>query len=118
MKSIELIGNVGRNAEKITTAGGREMMRFSLAVSNRNAETIWFSVLANHREKIFPYIVKGKQLFVSGDFDLRLYNGQPTLDVFADKIELIGAKVETNASAVTNEVSTPQAPTEETEVTF
>lgn len=109
MKTIDLIGNAGRNAERSVTSAGREIMRFSLAVTNRDGSTVWCSVITNFREGLFPYIVKGKQLFVRGDFDVKLYNGQPTIDVYADKIELIGAKVETEAQQVNESVSIPQA---------
>lgn len=108
MKCIDLIGNVGRNAERVTATTGKELMKFSLAISNRDGSTMWCSVISNLREGIFPYIVKGKQLFVRGDFDVKLYNGVPTIDVYADRIELIGAKVETTTTAVTESAAVPQ----------
>lgn len=107
MKKVEFIGNVGRNAERTQTANGRELMKFSIGVSLRDSSTMWVSVITNYREGIFPYIVKGKQVFVAGDFSVSVYNGSPCVDCFADVIELLGGKISTEAIQVNESVSIP-----------
>lgn len=96
MKQIQIIGNIGRNAEAVTTTLGREKMRFSVAVStNSKKETTWFSVLANMQEKLMPYLVKGRQIYVSGDFAANVYNNAAEITIFANHIELCGGGKET-----------------------
>ena len=114
MKVLEIIGNVGRNAERATTGTGRELMKFSVGVTNRDATTTWISVLATYREGIFPYIVKGKQIFVRGSFDLKVYKNEVQVDLFGDSIELLGRKEETSATPVNSTVSVPQQRVEDT----
>lgn len=108
MKNLEIIGNVGRNAERVSAATGKELMRFSVAATNRDGSTLWISVLCNYREGVFPYIVKGKQVFVSGGFDFRVFNGVATVDLFADRIELLGKKEEPERGQVGESVTIPQ----------
>ena len=88
MKCLEIIGNLGNNAESVKLADGTERMRFSIAVSAKNKSTIWFNVLARMQEGLFPYLQKGKKLYVRGNFDLNTYNGKPDITIFPDKLEL------------------------------
>lgn len=104
MKCIEIIGNIGRNAECVTTADGREKMRFSVAVTIAKDKTLWFGVLARLQDKLLPYLVKGRQVFIRGDFDVKCYNGETEISVFPERIELVG-KTEQAETAV---APTPQ----------
>lgn len=114
MKCLEIIGNVGRDAERTTTAKGRELMRFSVGVSNEDGSTLWISVLTNYREGLFPYIKKGKQIFLRGRFDCKVYKNEVQVDLFAENIELLGRKEETQSQPVNESVSIPQQPEPET----
>lgn len=113
MKYLQIIGNLGRDAETRTSAKGNDLMRFSVAVKSRNGETIWVNVLMNMREYVFPYLKKGRQVFVAGDFDLSLYKGTVSVDLFADRIELCGGKSETQ----TEEIADGAVTTKENELT-
>lgn len=88
MKCLEIIGNLGNNAECVKSADGSERMRFSIAVSAKDKGTIWFNVLARMQKRLFPYLQKGKRLYVRGNFDLNTYNGKPDITIFPDKLEL------------------------------
>lgn len=110
MKTIDLIGNVGRDAKQTTTANGKDIMRFSLGVTNRDGSTTWISVVATYRPNLVNYIVKGRQLFVRGDFDARVYNDEVEINCYADKIELIGKKCENETVISTELVQTPNEP--------
>lgn len=94
MKSILIIGNIGRNADLVTMNDGTQKMRFSVAVSGKGDNVTWFGVLARNQERLLPYLTKGKQVFIQGDMTAELYNNQISLNVYADRIELCGGKEE------------------------
>lgn len=94
MKSITIIGNIGANAVRRTTAEGRELMSFNVAVNQNEEKPIWFNCIGNLREKVLPYLVKGQAVCVTGDLVARLYNGQLDLGVSIDRLELCGSKPE------------------------
>lgn len=98
MKSITIIGNLGSNAVCRTTSDGRQIMTFNVAVNtNRDKDPIWFNCVANYREKLFPFLVKGQTIAVVGDFSCDLYNGRIDLTVNVDKCELCGKAPEANS---------------------
>ena len=71
-------------------------MTFSVAVSERKDETIWFNVVTSLREKLFPYLLKGQCVSVIGDLSVGMYNNKPDLTVNADRIELCGKAPESS----------------------
>lgn len=98
MKTIFLVGNLGRDAERKTTANGRELMTLNVAVTNRDKSTTWFGVVANYQEGLFPYLVKGRNVAVVGEFDAKVYQNAVDFTVFADNIGLAGGGDKTNTA--------------------
>lgn len=106
MSRIEIIGNIGRDAEMRYSQEGTPRLSFSVAHSPRvkqgeQERTSWYrcTLTGKRAEALQQYLVKGKQVFVRGDFDVREYtnkdgNVATSLDVFVGEIELIGARVE------------------------
>lgn len=95
MKSITIIGNLGANAVRRMTSGGRELMSFNVAVNQGNdLPPVWFNCIGNLREKLLPHLVKGQCVCIIGDLNARTYNGNIDLSVSIDKCELCGAKPE------------------------
>ena len=90
MKSILLIGNIGNPAQIRVTSDGKRLVSFSVATTNRDKSTTWFSIVGRCSETLLPYLSKGRQVFVQGDLDVSLYKGNIDLSVFADRIELCG----------------------------
>lgn len=90
MKQITIIGNLGANAILRTTADGKQLMSFNVAVNAANDQPIWFNCVGNYREKVFPYLLKGLGVCVSGDLRPGIYNQQLDLTVSIDRIELCG----------------------------
>lgn len=91
MKCITILGNIGNNAVMRTTSDGRQLMTFSVAVNQSNEQQpVWFNCVANMREKLFPYLIKGQCVIVIGDLAPALYKGQIDLTINADRIELAG----------------------------
>lgn len=90
MKQITIIGNLGSNAVSRTTADGRPLMTFNVAVNQANAEPIWFNCIGSLRERLFPFLVKGQCVCVIGDLQAGLYQNRVDLTVNLDRIELCG----------------------------
>lgn len=96
MKEVSLIGNIGSDAI-IKEAKGFHFLTFSLAV-NENAKdgkenTTWFNCSLSgsktHLEKLNQWFLKGKKVYLSGDFKYRLYNDVIYTDVNVLNFKLI-----------------------------
>lgn len=92
MKQITIIGNLGSNAVVRTTADGRQLMSFSVAVSRRDQPATWFNCVGNLRENLLQHLIKGQCVCVTGDLAARVYQNAPDLSVSIDRVELCGAK--------------------------
>ena len=112
VSKISLVGNLGRDPETRYTPNGRMNVTFTMAVSRRRTDasgslqesTNWFRVtgwgrLAETLDKLTQqgYLAKGKQVFVSGTFEAREYQGndgqtRTSLDVNADEVQLLGSR--------------------------
>ena len=96
MKCITIVGNLGANAVVRTTADGRQLMSFHIAVNQPNADPLWFNCIGIYREKLFPYLLKGQCVGDVGDLSIGLYNGKIDLSVNVDKCELCGKSPESS----------------------
>jgi single-strand DNA-binding protein len=112
VSKITLVGNLGRDPETRYTPNGRMNVTFTLAVNRRRTDaggnlqesTNWFRVtgwgrLAETLDKLTQQgaLAKGRQVFVSGNFEAREYQGndgqtRTSLDVNADEVQLLGAR--------------------------
>lgn len=91
MKVITLVGNVTRDAEVRTTQSGDSVCAFALAVNDRRANQTYFfecSYWGRGATNVAPYVTKGKQVTVSGDFSWREYNGKQYLQVRVNDLAL------------------------------
>ena len=94
MKVITIFGRLTKNGEVRQTDTGK-FVTFSVAVNDgykENQTTIFFDVAYN-REGIAPYLTKGKQVTVHGDFKTNVHNDKTYLKIQAYKVEL-GATIE------------------------
>ena len=109
LATIQLIGRLGKDAESRYSPQGKLNVVFTLAVNRRRGETettAWyrctaFGRLAETLDKLAQSgaLVKGREVYVSGDFDPREYTANDgtqrvSYDVFCDKVQLIGARDE------------------------
>ena len=89
MKVITIFGRLTKDGEvRETQRGG--FLTFSVAVNDgpkQNQTTTYFDVAFN-REGIAPYLKKGKQVTVHGDFKTSVYNDKTYLKIQAYKVEL------------------------------
>lgn len=91
MKSITIIGNLGANAVVRSATDGTMLMSFNVAVNVPNAEPVWFNCVGRNREKLFPYLVKGQCVCVTGELYAGIYQNRVDLGVNIDRVELCGA---------------------------
>lgn len=104
MLKIEIIGNLGADAERKSSAYG-DFYTFNVG-SNRKftnssgvleTRTDWVSCNVNHDiTRVLPWLVKGQKVFVRGDVSVRVYekNGQhfAGLNCNVRELELVGQK--------------------------
>lgn len=98
MKQITILGNLGANAVMRTTADGKQLMSFNVAVNAGADRTVWFNCIGNMREKQFGYLTKGQCVLVQGDLNARVYNNNIDLSVSIDHVELCGRAPEKTAA--------------------
>lgn len=89
MKEIILIGNIGREPKQKTTAAGQTFYEFSVACNEKNDAAMWFSVLYSGNDKVCPFLTKGRQVYIRGGFKVEVYNGAPSISVYARDIQLL-----------------------------
>jgi single-strand DNA-binding protein len=102
-----LVGNLGKDAEKTTTASGISIARFSLATAHRRKNsatgdweerTEWHRVvlIGKQADALQRYLLKGKQVYVEGRIENRSWDDKTTgqkrymTEIIADTIQLLG----------------------------
>ena len=99
MLQFTVIGNLGADAE-ILELNERKYSTFRVASSRKvgdKEETTWVSVRTFYSEKLHPYLVKGQQVYVSGDGRLNVFTKKDGtvdagLSIMASTIQLCGGK--------------------------
>ena len=110
--NITIVGNLGRDPETRYTPNGRMNVALNVAVSHRfrdasgqqQERTNWFRVtawgtLAESLDRMAQngWLVKGRQVYVSGRFEARDYTGndgqqRTSLDINANEVFLVGSR--------------------------
>ena len=108
MLKVELIGNIGADAEvkdfqgnKFVTFRVAHSSRYKDAQGNETESTTWVDVTMNDTEsKVIPFLKQGVKVFVRGNASLRVYSSpkdkmmKAGLQVSAWEIELCGGQSE------------------------
>jgi single-strand DNA-binding protein len=104
MNSLNFTGGLGRDCETRFTAKGDAITSFSVALSSGYGEsklTTWLncSIFGKRGESLAPYLVKGAQVAISGEFSARPYTSKAgeeklSLEVRVNDLTLIGGKQE------------------------
>lgn len=104
---VQLIGNVGQEPTITNLESGKKVARFSLATNEnykdskgeKQTDTNWHTVVAWGKvaEIIEKYVVKGKEVGISGKLKTRSYeteegNQRYVTEVEANEILLLGSK--------------------------
>jgi single-strand DNA-binding protein len=98
MQSIIIAGRIGRDAET-RQAGDGTVTSFTVAVDQRNGRdktTNWWrvSIWGKRGDSLCPYLTKGSNVTVAGEFSLSEYEGKAQLNVRANEIALQGGRSE------------------------
>jgi len=104
MNNLNLVGNLGRDAETRFTQSGDAITSFSVALSSGYGDkkvTTWLnaSMFGKRGESVAPYLKKGSQVAISGEFCARPYTTKEgveklSLDLRVNDLTLIGGKKE------------------------
>ena len=104
MQQIQIIGNLGKDAEAVNIAG-KDYTKFSVGVTEKKKNeqvTTWYYVLY-HGTLILQYLLKGTKVFVHGNIALSIYTSnsgtsQLNASIYASRIELLTPKKESAAN--------------------
>ena len=106
-----LIGNLTKDVEMATTNSGKNVARFTIAVSRRYAnadgerETDFLNIVVWNTlaENCAKYLQKGSKVAVSGAIQTRSYESEEgkryITEIIADEVEFVGAKKEQDNQA-------------------
>lgn len=107
VNKVILVGNLGRTAETQYTQGGVARTTFSVATSRRwkdqqtgewKEETEWHNVVLWRQENIKEYLTKGRQVYVEGRLQTRVYDAKDgsgkrySTVIVADDVILLGGR--------------------------
>ena len=100
MAVVCLTGNIGKDAEIKTTASGKTVIKFSLAVKTGfgdNAKTTWWNAdYWTDKTNIADYLKKGSLIGITGEPSLREYSTdsgkRQSLEVRVNNVILLGSK--------------------------
>lgn len=90
------VGRIGKDAVS-RTAGSDKVTGFSLAMDNGfgdKKQTLWFdcSGWGKRYEAVTPHLLKGSQVFVSGELGEREHEGKKYLTLRLVALDLVGSK--------------------------
>lgn len=108
MVSIEIIGNLGVDIEKVQ-ANGTEFYSFNVCDNrkvNGQEVSMWYGCNLNKvSDKLLPYLKKGQGVFVRGIPRYRIFDSAKyhckmvAVDVLVNEIQLVGAAPRSEADA-------------------
>jgi len=109
MNVLCFTGRIGKDCETRHTAAGDAVTSFTAAMDSGFGEkkiTTWLncSMWGKRGESVSPYLLKGTQIGVSGEFTNREYtdkdgNKRYSLDVRVNDLTLLGSKGDSGGSA-------------------
>lgn len=110
VNKVILLGNVGKDPEIRTTAGGMNVASFSLATAERTKDqqgnwtdkTEWHNLVAFGRtaEIVRDYVKKGTQLFIEGKIQTRSWDDKESgqkkyrTEIIVNEMNLLGGRGE------------------------
>jgi single-strand DNA-binding protein len=112
MNVLSFTGGLGRDCETRFTAKGDAVTSFSVALSSGYGDsklTTWMNctIFGKRGESLAPYLLKGSQVAISGEFAARPYTNKAgeeklSLDVRVNDVTLMGGKQGNQTAPATN----------------
>jgi single-strand DNA-binding protein len=115
VNKVMLLGNVGKDPEIRTTAGGMTVASFSLATADRAKDaqgnwadkTEWHNLVCFQRtaEIVRDYVKKGSQIFVEGKIQTRSWDDKESgqkkykTEILVNELSLLGGRGEGGSSS-------------------
>ncbi len=115
VNKVMLLGNVGKDPEIRTTAGGMTVASFSLATADRAKDaqgnwadkTEWHNLVCFQRtaEIVRDYVKKGSQIFVEGKIQTRSWDDKTSgekkykTEILVNELSLLGGRGEGGSSS-------------------
>jgi single-strand DNA-binding protein len=115
VNKVILLGNVGKDPEIRTSAGGMTIASFSLATADRAKDqqgnwtdkTEWHNLVAFQRtaEIVRDYVKKGTQLFIEGKIQTRSWDDKESgqkkykTEILVNDLQLLGGRGEGSGSS-------------------
>lgn len=101
MITVTLAGRLGKDAE-LRQAGQSNVCSFSVAGDTgfgNNKQSHWFncSLWGTQGQALQPYLVKGQEVVIVGEFSEREYQGKFYKELRVNSIKLMGGKQQGNA---------------------
>lgn len=99
MATITVLGKLGKDVE-VKNVNGTTLAKFSIAENvgfGDKQVTIWYDVSLWGKQaesKLIDYLNKGTQVYVSGEFSQREYNGKQYNEIRVYDLKLCGGKQE------------------------
>lgn len=113
MQKIQLIGNLGKDAE-VKVFYEKDYTVFSIGCSKKNAKgesvTTWYDCFKyGKNEFLLQYLTKGTKVFIHGDFSAKITHSDKdnkdylNMSVNVTQLHLIGSKVQEGGEAKVEE---------------
>lgn len=100
VNKVILVGNVGKDPELRSTAGGKSVANFSIATQEgfgENKSTAWHNIVCfdKNADVAGQYLSKGNPVYIEGRITYRTWddkdgNKRYATDIIADRIQLLG----------------------------
>ena len=123
LNRVMVIGNLGQDAVVRYTASGKPVVSFAVAANrvwkdaagNSHEQTEWFQCVHWRGEKVAPYLVKGKRVYVEGRMQTRSWEDQEgnkkyRTELVVRDLILLGDKAGSGALAAAAPPDMPEPP--------
>jgi single-strand DNA-binding protein len=123
VNEVTIIGNLGKDAETKFTQSGTSVANFSVATSRSwkdkqsgewKEQTEWHRIVLWQAEKLAPFLLKGKQVYIKGHLQTRSYDDKEgrkvyTTEIVADDVMLLGGRDGDKSDRTDQPVSMPRS---------
>jgi single-strand DNA-binding protein len=92
MQKLQIIGNIGKDAEIRKLDNDKNVVSFSVAVTEKYKDkesTVWFNCQKWNAEPLVQYLKQGAKVYVEGKIQEREHEGKKYWSVNVDSLEIV-----------------------------